>query len=71
MTDEQYDRLVQSILGLAADIKDIRAEMATKVQVEAVYDLLDKNIGEHQRQEEERAAMSAQLDRLSRIVQAQ
>lgn len=39
-------------------------QTATKTQMDAVYDLLDKNISEHQRQEEERAAMAHQIDRL-------
>ncbi len=44
-------------------------KMATKDQVSAVYDLLDKNIAEHQRQEEERAVMAHQLSRQDRHIE--
>ncbi len=68
MTDDQYDKLLKTVLVLADDIRAVRSEMATKIQVEAVYDLLDKNNAEHQRQEIERAAMNGQLDRLDHWV---
>jgi hypothetical protein len=35
---------------------------ATKDQVNAVYDLLDGNIREHEKQEQERIVMAHQLD---------
>lgn len=66
MNDEliaTLNRLTTRLLSIEERLTDIENDMATRQQVSAVYDLLDKNISEHQRQDEERAAMASQLDR--------
>lgn len=79
MSDDQFNQITQQFERLFTAISKhdqqleainhtLKTEVATRAQVNAVYDLLDKNIGEHQRQEEERAAMASQLKRLERWV---
>jgi DNA-binding transcriptional regulator YbjK len=55
-------------LGFAA-IEKRFDDVATKDQLNAVYDLLDKNIHEHERQELERQAMVSQLARHGRWIE--
>ena len=68
MTEDQFTKVFKTLMDVSKDVAAIKETMATKTQVNAVYDLLDKNITEHQRQEEERAAMASQLTRLERWV---
>jgi hypothetical protein len=76
MSDEQLAKLTESLdrgfstLSQRMGSMELRIEtLATKRQVNSVYDLLDKNISEHEKQEQERAAMSHQIDRLTRHVE--
>ena len=61
MTDDQFTRLFKHMTDGFAAI-DQRFDAVDK-RISGIYDLLDKNIAEHQKQEEERAAMNRQLDR--------
>jgi hypothetical protein len=63
MTDDQFTRLFERVEDGFAAMEKRFDEAATKDQVNAVYDLLDKNIKDHEAQEVERAAMNNQLNR--------
>lgn len=68
MTDDQFTRLFKRIEDGFTAMNERLDQTATKDDLDRVYNLLDRNISEHQRQEDERAAMSHQLDRLDRWV---
>lgn len=66
MTDDQFTRLFRR---MEDGFTEIKADLATKAsadQLNSVLNLLDANIREHEKQEQERAAMSRQLDRHER-----
>jgi predicted transcriptional regulator len=71
MSDDQFDKIFSALTAIKSKFAAIDQRfgtVATKKQMDAVYNLLDTNISEHQKQEQERAAMAAQLDRLERWV---
>jgi hypothetical protein len=66
----KFDAIDRSFERLARQMNDgfveIKTELATKAsidQLNSVYNLLDANIREHEKQEVERAAMNHQLNR--------
>lgn len=68
MSDDQFAKLFKVMTNVSDRLAAVETNMATKEQLNAVYDLLDKNIREHETQEHEQAAMKHQLDRLDRWV---
>ena len=69
MSDDQFTQLFKAITEVKTELTNVKDTMATKEQLNAVYDLLDKNIKEHERQEQERGAMAAQLTRHDRQIE--
>lgn len=61
--DKEHLKIARRLGAIQDHLETLSARSATRDHVSAVYDLLDKNIAEHERQEQERTAMSHQLDR--------
>ena len=68
MRDDQFTRLFKAMTDRFDKIESRLEHMATKEQLSAVYDLLDKNLREHETLEQEQAAMKHQLNRLEARV---
>jgi hypothetical protein len=68
MTDDQFTRLFKRMDDGFTAVDKQFDNTATKEQMNAVYDLLDKNQREHETQAQEQAAMKHQLNRLNRWV---
>jgi hypothetical protein len=69
MNDDRLVAIMDEALGklyvqLDSRLTAIGSNMATKDQVNSVYNLLDQNIKEHEKQEQERVVMAYQLTRL-------
>lgn len=68
MIDALAQHVTTGFAQVDARFDAAETHMATKQQVNAIYDLLDKNISEHEKQEVERAAMAHQLNQLDAWV---
>ena len=68
MTDDQFTLLFKSITQISDRLERVETNMSTKEQLNAVYDLLDKNQREHETQEQEQAVMKHQFNRLDHWV---
>jgi hypothetical protein len=66
--DTQFTKLFKLVANLRTEVHTGFERMASKDELNRVYDLLDKNIAEHQRQEEKRVVMVAELNRHERWI---
>ncbi len=68
MSEDQFTKLFKAMQDGFADVNKRLDQCSSKDQLSAVYDLLSKNIAEHERQEQERAAMNHQLNRHDQAI---
>jgi chorismate mutase len=66
MDDKQLAQLMHHLNERFDKVEAVLATKASADQLNSVMNLLDANIREHERQEQERAAMNSQLNRLDK-----